>query len=234
MELKIFQIIFFWKGILFQNIINSYWREIDWFHDYTIIFITFIIFLVRGILFFIFYSSWIFKEFVENSMLEILWTFFPIFILINIGYFRIIILYRHEIEEKSFLSIKVTGHQWYWSYDYSDFDNIEYDRYITPLSDLSPGSFRLLEVDNNIVVPNFTKNRFIIRRRDVLHSWTIPCLGVKVDANPGRLNIIVVGSDFLGLFYGQCREICGANHSFIPICLEVNTMFNFKNWIINF
>ena len=97
------------------------------------------------------------------------------------------------------------------------------------MSDLPKGGFRLLEVDNNTVIPIDTKNRFIISRGDVLHSWTIPSLGVKVDANPGRLNIILVGSNSLGLFYGQCREICGANHSFMPICLEVNTLFNFKN-----
>ena len=179
-------------------------------------------------------SKWVFKEFVENSVLEFVWTFFPIFILVNIGYFSIIILYNHETEDKSFLSLKVTGHQWYWSYDYSDFKDVEFDRYMLPLSDLSFGQFRLLEVDNNIVLPLGSFNRFIIRRADVLHSWTIPRLGVKVDANPGRLNIIFLKSGVNGLFFGQCREICGANHRFIPICVEVNSLLNFKNWILRF
>lgn len=234
MVLKILQEILIWKGIFFQNIININWKQLDWFHDFTIFFVFFILILVGGFLFYIFFSNWIFKEFIENSVLELLWTFFPIFILLNIGFYRIIILYNHEIEEKSFLSVKVTGHQWYWSYDYTDFENIEFDRYILPFNELKKGEIRLLEVDNNIVLPLNLKNRFIIRRGDVLHSWTIPRLGVKVDANPGRLNIILLNSFYRGLFYGQCREICGANHSFIPICIEINTLINFKNWVLNY
>lgn len=234
MELKITQKILFWNSYFFQNIINFTWKEFDWFHDFTIIFIIFILFSVGGILIYIIFTNWIFKEFIENSFLELIWTFFPIIILINIGLYRIIILYNHEIEKKTFISLKVTGHQWYWSYDYSDFKNIEFDRYILPLQDLKKGEIRLLEVDNNIVVPFNTENRFIVRSADVLHSWTIPVIGVKIDANPGRLNIISFKSLNIGLFYGQCREICGANHSFIPICLEVSSMFHFKNWVISY
>ena len=184
---------------------------------------------VRGILINIIITNWIFKEFIENSFLELIWTFFPIVILINIGLYRIIILYNHELEKKTFLTVKVTGHQWYWSYDYSDFKNIEFDSYILPIQELKKGDIRLLEVDNNIVVPFKTENRFIVRRADVLHSWTLPVIGVKIDANPGRLNIISFNSINMGLFYGQCREICGANHRFIPICLEVSSLYNFKN-----
>lgn len=179
-------------------------------------------------------TNWVFKEFVENSLLELLWTFFPIFILLNIGLYRIIILYNHELEKKTFLSIKVTGHQWYWSYDYTDFKNLEFDSYILPLNELKMGDIRLLEVDNNLVVPFDTNNRYIITRADVLHSWTVPVIGVKVDANPGRLNIINFNVKNIGLFYGQCREICGANHRFIPICLESSSLYFFKNWIINY
>jgi cytochrome c oxidase subunit 2 len=233
-ELKIFWAIIFWKNLNFQNIINTSWKEFDWFHDFTIIFIIFILLRVGGILLVIIKSNWIFKEFVENSVLEILWTFFPIIILLNIGVFRIIILYNHEIEKKTFLSVKVTGHQWYWSYDYTDFKNLEFDRYILPLGELGLGSIRLLDVDNNIVIPIRSDNRFIISRADVLHSWTIPVLGVKVDANPGRLNIISFFSNYLGLFYGQCSEICGANHRFMPICLETTSVRFFKNWVITY
>lgn len=234
MELKILQKIIVWKGFFFQNILNINWKQLDWFHDFTIFFIFYILIIVGGFILYSFFSNWIFKEFIENSLLELLWTFFPIFILLNIGFYRILILYNHEIEEKSFLSVKVTGHQWYWSYDYTDFDKIEFDRYITPLNELFNGNFRLLEVDNNIVLPLNLKNRFIISSADVLHSWTIPSLGVKVDANPGRLNTILFNSFYSGIFYGQCREICGANHRFIPICIEINTLINFKNWILNF
>lgn len=187
-----------------------------------------------GILLYTFFSKWIFKEFVENSSLELLWTFFPIFILLNIGLYRIIILYRHEIEKKRFLSIKVTGHQWYWRYDYSDFKRLEYDSYMLPLRECKTGTFRLLEVDNNVVIPFSSVSRFVIRRADVLHAWTIPSLAIKVDANPGRLNLVSFNSLRMGLFFGQCREICGANHRFIPICVEVSSIYFFKNWILNF
>jgi len=204
---------------------------LEWFHDYILLFIFLILILVGGILVQISLSQWIFKEFIENTILELLWTFFPIFILLNIGYFRIILLYNHELESDISLSIKVTGHQWYWSYDFRDFKNLEFDRYIIPLTDLSPGEFRLLEVDNRLIIPQEINSRFIVSRADVLHSWTLPRIGVKVDANPGRLNIIDFSRNFLGLFYGQCREICGANHRFIPICLEVTNLRQFKNWV---
>ncbi len=103
-----------------------------------------------------------------------------------------------------------------------------------PLSDLKIGEIRLLEVDNRVVIPILTETRIIICRADVLHSWTIPSIGIKVDANPGRLNIISFVSNIIGLFYGQCREICGANHRFIPICLETTSFYQFKNWVITF
>lgn len=234
MVLKKIQKIFFWKNILFQEIINNRWAQLDWFYDFTFIFIVYIIILVGGFLFYIIISKWRFKEFIENRVLETLWTFFPIFILRNIGIFRIIILYNHEIEDKSFLRIKIIGHQWYWTYNYTDFSLLEYDRYITPINELLLGENRLLEVDNNIVVPIFLNNRLIVNRADVLHSWTIPSLGVKIDANPGRLNIIFLKCLVIGKFFGQCSEICGANHSFIPICLETNSLHNFKNWVNKF
>lgn len=95
-----------------------------------------------------------------------------------------------------------------------------FDSYLRPVSDLLVGEFRLLEVDNRVVLPFGVLVRFIISRADVLHSWALPCLGLKVDANPGRLNMVEGSSDQRGVFYGQCREICGANHRFMPICLE--------------
>ena len=137
MVLRSIQKIIFWKGIFFQNIINNSWCEFDWFHDFTMIYIVFILLFVGGVLCYTILTNWIFKEFIENSLLELLWTFFPIIILLNIGLYRIIILYNHELEKKTFLSIKVTGHQWYWSYDYRDFKSIEFDRYILPLNELN-------------------------------------------------------------------------------------------------
>lgn len=149
-------------------------------------------------------------------------------VLFNVGYHSIIILYSHELDTEAALTVKVTGHQWYWSYDYTDFEGVDFDSYILPLVDLSPGDFRLLEVDNHTVLPVNSNVRFIITSADVLHSWALPSLGLKIDANPGRLNIVSSNAHVLGLYYGQCSEICGANHSFIPICVEVSSFYLFK------
>jgi cytochrome c oxidase subunit 2 len=132
------------------------------------------------------------------------------------------------------LTIKTIGHQWYWSYEYSDFPDIEFRSYIIPFSDLKRGSIRLLETDNNLILPVNNQIRMIVRATDVIHSWTIPALGVKVDAVPGRLNQIIFNLKHVGVFFGQCSEICGANHRFIPIKLEAIPIKNFINWVNNF
>jgi cytochrome c oxidase subunit 2 len=123
------------------------------------------------------------------------------------------------------------GHQWYWSYEYSDFINLEFDSYIIPSSDLNDNSFRLLDVDNRTVIPYNTQIRTLISAADVLHSWTVPALGVKADAVPGRLNQVNFYSNRPGLFFGQCSEICGANHRFIPISIERVPPYIFINWV---
>lgn len=129
------------------------------------------------------------------------------------------------------ISIKTIGHQWYWSYEYSDFKNIEFDSYIVPINEINSYNFRLLDVDNRIIIPFKSQIRIIISSLDVIHSWTIPSLGVKVDATPGRLNQIGFLCSRTGLFYGQCSEICGANHRFIPIVLESISPKYFIKWI---
>lgn len=131
------------------------------------------------------------------------------------------------------ITIKTIGHQWYWSYEYSDFKNIEFDSYIIPLKELHFYNFRLLDVDNRIVIPLNSQIRILITATDVIHSWTIPSLGVKIDATPGRLNQIRFNTNRSGLFFGQCSEICGANHRFIPIVIERISTNNFLKWILN-
>lgn len=131
------------------------------------------------------------------------------------------------------LSLKIIGHQWFWSYEYSDFPLIEFDSYIIPQNSRI-NEFRLLDVDNRIVIPLFSQIRSLVSSFDVIHSWTIPSLGVKADAIPGRLNQIRFYSLYPGIFFGQCSEICGANHRFIPISIEVVNSSNFIKWIKNF
>jgi cytochrome c oxidase subunit 2 len=130
------------------------------------------------------------------------------------------------------VTIKTTGHQWYWSYEYSDFINIEFDSYINNQS--TQKTFRLIDSDNSLIIPIFSQIRNLITAGDVIHSWTIPRLGVKVDAVPGRLNQINFSSQITGLLFGQCSEICGANHRFMPISLIVCSPKLFIKWIINF
>lgn len=131
------------------------------------------------------------------------------------------------------------SHQWYWSYEYSDYatinDNsqIQFDSYMIPDSDLSEGDFRLLEVDNSIVVPVNTHVRVIITAADVLHSWAVPSFGVKLDAVPGRLNQVSFLANREGVFYGQCSELCGTNHAFMPIKVDVVSLEEYFNYIDN-
>ena len=136
------------------------------------------------------------------------------------------------------LTVKIIGHQWYWRYEYRDFWSlikngcVEFDRYIIPSNELSENIFRLLDVDNRTVIPFNVHIRFLISSADVLHAWTVPVIGVKVDAVPGRLNQLKFISQRPGVFFGQCSEICGANHRFIPISLEVINPHEFLNWVI--
>lgn len=171
----------------------------------------------------------------ESQTLELFWTITPTFILILIGGPSIRILYILDEVYTPAITIKILGHQWYWSYEYTDFSNLEFDSFITPFHAPQMHSFysnfRLLDVDNRMILPFNTQVRALISATDVLHSWTVPSLGVKTDAIPGRLNQI----NFLivrpGLFFGQCSEICGANHSFMPITLEGVNVTSFISWV---
>jgi cytochrome c oxidase subunit 2 len=130
------------------------------------------------------------------------------------------------------LTIKVIGHQWYWSYEFPNFPHeIEFDSYMVPTSDLNNGEFRLLEVDNKLLIPVNVNVRLIISSTDVIHCWTIPSLGVKADAIPGRLNQVNFLINRPGKFFGQCSEICGSNHSFMPITILSVSFEKFINWI---
>ena len=128
------------------------------------------------------------------------------------------------------------GHQWYWSYQYPDFTNdegefVEFDSYIIPETDLEEGKFRMLEVDNRVVIPELTHTRFVISAADVIHSYACPSLGIKVDAYPGRLNQASVYLNRKGTFFGQCSEICGILHSSMPIAIQSVSIKDFLLWL---
>lgn len=171
------------------------------------------------------------QHILESQELELFWTIIPRFILLFIGLPSIRLLYLLDEVYTPSITLKTIGHQWYWSYEYSDFLNLEFDAYIIPSKDLDSKIFRLLDVDNRTVVPATAQVRTLITAADVLHSWSVPSLGVRADAVPGRLNQVNFYSNRPGLYFGQCSEICGANHRFIPIVIERVPRKNFISWV---
>jgi len=211
-------------------------EEFVYLHDFILVILTFILTLVGGIIFILFFNRFINSRLLEEQYLEFIWTIIPAFLLVHIALPSLLLLYILEDTSHCTLTVKVIGHQWYWSYEYSDFwgetkSRFDFESYMVPSKDTYVGEPRLLETDNNPVVPYLVTSRIIVRRADVLHSWAIPSLGVKVDANPGRLNQVKVISYVPGRLYGQCSEICGANHRFIPITLEVTDPATFLAWM---
>jgi cytochrome c oxidase subunit 2 len=176
------------------------------------------------------------KFLVHGTALEFIWTVLPAVVLVLIAFPSFKLLYlMDEIIEPS-VTIKAIGHQWYWSYEYSDYalqdgSTINFDSYMVPEDELTEGQFRLLEVDNSVKLPVNTHVRVVITAADVLHCWTVPSLGVKADAVPGRLNQVGFLAYREGLFYGQCSEICGANHSKMPIVVEIVNVEDYCLWI---
>jgi cytochrome c oxidase subunit 2 len=173
------------------------------------------------------------RRLTHESTFEVVWTVVPGLVLILLAVPSLKLLYSLDFlifEYEPIITVKVIGHQWFWSYEYlvfSDvdflqFDVINFDSYLVAEDELNPNGLRLLEVDNPLMVPGNAYIRFLITSVDVLHSWAIPSLGVKVDAVPGRLNQMLTFIKRPGDFYGQCSEICGVNHGFMPIRLVSN------------
>ena len=172
----------------------------------------------------------------HGTLIELIWTITPALILIAIAFPSFRLLYLLDEVISPTVTIKVTGHQWYWSFEYSDYvsesgDPIEFDSYMIPESDLELGQFRLLDVDNKVIVPTDTHVRLIVTGADVIHSFAVPSLGLKIDAVPGRLNQTSFLAERTGTFYGQCSEICGVWHGFMPIAIEAVSVQDYLSWI---
>nr|YP_010455079.1 cytochrome c oxidase subunit 2 [Vischeria punctata]AML60713.1 cytochrome c oxidase subunit 2 [Vischeria sp. CAUP Q 202]UUA03915.1 cytochrome c oxidase subunit 2 [Vischeria punctata] len=222
----------------------------------------------------IFYDQY----FSHSTLLEVVWTILPAFVLMAIAVPSFALLYSMEESVQPSLTLKVVGHQWYWSYEYPEIhvfdevnssnfkltepyfseifypttmkkfyfatkypDNLAYngalanslnfDSYMIAEEDLTKGSLRLLEVDRRVVLPEKTHIRILVSAADVLHSWAIPSFGLKIDACPGRLNQSSLFIKRAGLYFGQCSEICGVNHGFMPIVVKVVDRYDFQAWI---
>lgn len=230
-----------WAQLEFADPISPIIKDFILFHDHVILVLIFILSYVGFIIISSFYNKTIDINLLENQSLEIIWTLLPVFILLYIGAPSLYILYRIDYDffsfkKEDFLNVKIIGHQWYWSYNLDselfesnegDSELFSFDAYIIPTNDLESGAPRLLEVDNRLTLPCDILIKFYVTAADVLHSWTVPSLGIKIDACPGRLNQTLSFINHPGVFYGQCSEICGANHRFIPICVEARTLDKF-------
>jgi len=223
-----------WSALGFQNASSPLIEQLIFFHDHTLTILILIISIVGYNLFTTIFRTNIDLHILESQGLELFWTIVPRFILIFIGLPSIRLLYLLDEVFNPSITIKAIGHQWYWSYEYSDFINLEFDSYIIPSNELKNLNTRLLDTDNHTVIPFNSQIRTLITAADVLHSWTIPAIGVKADATPGRLNQVNFYSNRPGIFFGQCSEICGANHRFMPIVIESISSKSFINWIKTF
>nr|QLY89829.1 cytochrome c oxidase subunit II [Azelia cilipes] len=222
-----------WANLGLQDSSSPLMEQLIFFHDHTLMILVMITILVSYLMFMLFFNKYVNRFLLHGQTIEIIWTILPAIILLFIALPSLRLLYLlDEINEPS-ITLKAIGHQWYWSYEYSDFNNIEFDSYMIPTNELPEGNFRLLDVDNRIMLPMNSQIRILVTAADVIHSWTIPALGVKVDGTPGRLNQTNFLINRPGLFYGQCSEICGANHSFMPIVIESIPVNYFIKWISN-
>nr|YP_009502243.1 cytochrome c oxidase subunit 2 [Acizzia uncatoides]AWU48813.1 cytochrome c oxidase subunit 2 [Acizzia uncatoides] len=199
------------------------------FHDYSMLIISTTLSVVSFFMFKMMINKFLSSSILENQLIEVIWTLIPTIILSIIALPSLHLLYLMDELLNPILTVKIMGHQWYWSYEYNDFNMIEFDSYMKPES-----TFRLLEVDNSTPLPLNCQIRLITSSTDVLHSWTIPAMGVKMDATPGRLNQISMFPNRTGSFFGQCSEICGANHSFMPIVVDIIPIKYFISWIKTF
>nr|AFN54199.1 cytochrome c oxidase subunit 2 [Tigriopus californicus] len=221
-----------WCQLGFQDAGSYFMEEFIYFHDFTMMIILgvlsyVVVFLILGLV-----SGWVDSGFVEGQLIEFMWTIFPALILIQIAFPSLLLLYLIEDFSKSFLVCKVVGHQWYWSYEIKTESSeilASVDCYMLPRE----GSFgmRLLLTDEFLMLPINVPVRILVTSDDVIHSWTLPSLGIKGDAVPGRLNQLNVTLSRKAMFYGQCSEICGANHSFMPIMLMGVTSPQFFMWL---
>nr|QCT81415.1 cytochrome oxidase subunit 2 [Urosaurus nigricaudus]QCT81480.1 cytochrome oxidase subunit 2 [Urosaurus nigricaudus]QCT81493.1 cytochrome oxidase subunit 2 [Urosaurus nigricaudus]QCT81506.1 cytochrome oxidase subunit 2 [Urosaurus nigricaudus]QCT81532.1 cytochrome oxidase subunit 2 [Urosaurus nigricaudus] len=214
----------------FQDAASPIMEELLHFHDHALMIVFLISALVLYTITLMMTTNLTHTNTMDAQEVEMIWTILPAIILVLIALPSLRILYLMDEINNPHLTIKTLGHQWYWSYEYTDYEDLSFDSYMTPTADLEPGTFRLLEVDNRMVVPMESPIRMLISAEDVLHSWAVPALGIKTDAIPGRLNQTTFITSHPGLFYGQCSEICGSNHSFMPIVVEAVPLEHFETW----
>nr|QHR79580.1 cytochrome c oxidase subunit 2 [Brachionus rubens] len=222
-----------WGQLNLQEGMSTIMELMNYFHDYMMTILVLILSFVTYLFIFVITSSRLDKYTVDSHILETVWTIIPMVILLFMAFPSLYLLYLMEDVSNPSLMVKVVGHQWYWEYQYSNsWFNYSFDSYMVYEKGDSP-LFHSLDVDNRLVLPTSANILFLITSADVLHSWAIPTLGIKADAIPGRLNYLSTMTPYSGVYYGQCSEICGSNHSFMPIVLEFIPMSNYLDYVSN-
>lgn len=209
---------------------------IDWFHNFNYSLLLGVLCFVSFCFFFVFVGGFFFKRYnIEYQWGELLCGVLPrVVLLIQIIPSLGLLYFYGVMGSFSGLSLKVVGHQWYWSYDFGDVVFLSFDSFMKSVDSLVLGDFRQLDVDNRCVLPFLLDVRFCVSSSDVIHAWALNGLGIKLDAMGGFISVFQYFFPILGVFFGQCSEICGANHSFIPIVLEVSSFLGFKEWCLGF
>jgi cytochrome c oxidase subunit 2 len=220
----------------FQEPVTDVMRQTVDLHNYMMIYMTLIVLVVLGLLIYVCVrfnekANPVPDKFTHNVTIEVIWTVVPIIIIILVGAPALSFL-RESFEPKNVdMTIKVVGHQWYWSYEYPDHGNFGFDSNIVKDEDIKEGQYRLLEVDNPIVMPVDTTVKFLVTAADVIHDFAVPQFAIKTDAVPGRINHAWAKVNKIGTYYGQCSELCGVNHGFMPIKIHVVSKEDFESWI---
>jgi len=206
--------------------------DLNVFHNYNCGLLLLVLIFVLYRYVFLFLISFHQKLNLSYKGVELACSLLPIVILILQMIPSLYLLWKSNLFLESLLTLKVVAHQWYWTYEVGDGLGLDFDSYIKSLDTLVLGDFRFLEVDNRLLVPVRVPVRFVITSADVIHSWALPRFFFKLDAMAGLLSVFNIEFNQLGVFYGQCREICGANHRFIPIVVEVTAFARFLNWVL--
>jgi len=213
-------------------------KDITQLHDFMMYIVTGVVIVVLVLLSYTCYRFYykrnpIPAKFTHNVLIEVVWTIIPVIILCAIAVPSYKLLQKEEEIPVADMTVKVAGYQWYWKYEYPDNGGFNFDSYMLDPTTLKPGQKRLLDVDNELVIPQSTTVRFLITGADVIHSFTVPSFGFKIDAVPGRINETYVKVDKIGTYYGQCSELCGVNHGFMPIAIRVVSKEDFAKWVVD-
>nr|QPB70882.1 cytochrome c oxidase subunit II [Parapodacanthus hasenpuschorum] len=219
-----------WPNLYLQDSASPLMEQLIYFHDHIMMILMMIVTTVSYTMIMIIFNNNTDRNLLEGQMIELIWTVTPAMTLFFIATPSLRLLYLMDEINSPMMTTKAVGHQWYWTYEYSDFNDTEFDSYM--MNQEASNDLRLLDVDNRMVLPSNTFIRMIVTSTDVIHSWTLPSSGVKIDGTPGRLNQASLMLNRNGLLFGQCSEICGTNHSFMPIVVESVPINTFIMWMM--